>query len=390
MSSNRAAVVVVLLILVAGDGVVSQQPRELAPQPKPIQRRAATAAQIQLEQVREFIGINEAVKRFNVDGTGLTAAVLDTGVYAAHIDFDRGRKIAHQLNLTKENRGDRSNARDGHGHGTNVAGIIAANSLHRGVATGARLVAIKVFDDAGNGTFDTVREALDWLRGPEAAPHGISVVNLSLSDYANMTTDAGLEQDMLRVAIAALHNARIPVVVSAGNWYKREQKQGMTYPAILHETISAGSVYDAPGGTLSYPKYYDAQATARVAGQLTPFSQRLHESVGGRSRTDIFAPGAPVTATGIQDPTTGTSTQEGTSQAAPVTSGVILLMQQLYRRKFPNQLPEVSDIERWLREGARVEFDGDNEVDNVAHTQLSYPRLDAVRVLEVMSKELGL
>lgn len=370
--------------------VGSQEPHVLQPQPKPFQRGSGTPLQIQLEQVREFIRVNEAVRRFRVDGSGLTAAVIDTGVYAAHVDFGGGRRIAAQLNLTSDNGGDRSNALDGHGHGTNVAGIISANALHQGIATGSRLVAIKVFDNRGESTFDKVREGLDWIRGPEAAPHGISVVNLSLRDFGNSSTDAGSEPDALRASIAALRALRIPVVASAGNWYKHYERQGMTYPAILRETVSVGSVYDSMGGRLTYPDYFNAEASSRVAGQITPFSQRLHASVSVDSRTDIFAPGAPVTATGLNSPTSGESTQEGTSQAAPVTSGVILLMQQLYRRKFPNQLPTVDDVEKWLRAGAVMELDGDNERDNVAHTGLSYPRIDAVGALEAMSKELGI
>jgi len=164
----------------------------------------------------------------------------------------------------------------------------------------------------------------------------------------------------------------------------------MAYPAILRETISVGAVYDADGGTL--PPYGDgSKAHSRSAGQITPFTHRLHESINADCRTDIFAPGAPVTSTGLGGPK-AQSVEQGTSQAAPVTAGIVLLMQELYRKKFPGQLPAVNDLERWLREGGFDEVDGDNEADNVAHPQphKTYRRLDALGALRKMAQEIGI
>jgi subtilisin family serine protease len=338
----------------------------------------------QLEEVRQFIRVQEAMTRHAVDGTGMTAAVIDTGIYTAHVDF-QGR-IAAQVNLTPDNGGDRANANDGHGHGTNVAGIIAAGGLHTGIAPKARLVAIKVFDDKARGSFQTVLDALRWVDREGIAAYGISVVNVSITAQSTDTSDARWARDELRNAVAALRRKNVAVVVAAGNHYKRYGR-GMAMPAIFRETISVGSVYDADGGMLTYPN--GAVANSRKAGQLSPFSQRLPESVGGPARTDILAPGSPVTATGVADPSTGSSTQDGTSQAAPVTAGVVLLMQQLYRKKYAGQLPAVDDIERWLRTGSVEEVDGDNEDDNVTHTGAKYPRLDALGALDAVARDIG-
>jgi hypothetical protein len=104
--------------------------------------------------------------------------------------------------------------------------------------------------------------------------------------------------------------------------------------------------------------------------------------------TDIFAPGAPVTSSGISGPH-GESVQHGTSQATPVTTGVILLMQELYLRT-AGELPDVSDVVTWLRKGATVIHDGDDEDDNVSHTNLDFRRVDAPGALRAIRRHLEL
>jgi hypothetical protein len=121
----------------------------------------------------------------------------------------------------------------------------------------------------------------------------------------------------------------------------------MAYPAILSETVSVGAVYDADGGEVTYND--GAKALSRKPGHFTPFTQRLSDGTGGALRMDVFAPGAPITSTGLNNPKTGMSTQHGTSQASPVTSGVILSMQQWYTKTHGGRLPSVDEIETWLR-----------------------------------------
>jgi subtilisin family serine protease len=174
-------------------------------------------------------------------------------------------------------------------------------------------------------------------------------------------------------------------VIAAGNDYFRHgSRQGMGYPSILREAVSVGAVYDANEGSFSYGD----GAVARSTGpdRITPFSQRLHPEVNPNTRTDIFAPGAPVTSTGIQNDH-GESVQHGTSQATPVTAGVILLMQEFYHRT-TGQLPVVDDLVTWLRNGGVVITDGDDEDDNVAHTNLKFFRLDALSALEAVRRHL--
>jgi hypothetical protein len=177
----------------------------------------------------------------------------------------------------------------------------------------------------------------------------------------------------------------VAVVIAAGNdYFAHGSQQGMSFPAILRECISVGAVYDAPEGDFSYRS--GAKAFSTRAGQITPFSQRLHYSVNRNTRTDIFAPGAPVTSAGNQGEH-GESTQHGTSQATPVTVGLLLLMQEFYQR-VTGELPVVDDLVTWLRRGGVTIHDGDDEDDNVEHTSLNFLRADALSALDAVRRHL--
>ena len=121
-------------------------------------------------------------------------------------------------------------------------------------------------------------------------------------------------------------------------------------------------------------------------GRYCPFSQRLDAAIGKDCRTDIFAPGAPVTSSGILNDH-ASSVESGTSQATPVISGVILLMQQ-YHLRVTGRLPSIDDIERWLQVGGVAKKDGDGEDDNVLHTGVSFIRIDAQGAMSAMSQDL--
>ncbi len=77
-----------------------------------------------LVEVDEFVRASQARQLFQVSGQGLCAAVLDTGLNTAHVDF--AGRIAAVRNFTPDNDGKADDVSDGNGHGTNVAGIVLA------------------------------------------------------------------------------------------------------------------------------------------------------------------------------------------------------------------------------------------------------------------------
>lgn len=333
------------------------------------------------KEVDTLIRTVEARQAFKVSGAGLTVAVLDTGLRVTHEDFT-GR-VPAQRNFTADNEGNVNDASDHNGHGTNVGGIIVASGLHNGIATGASIIPLKVLSNDGGGSFAAVVEALNWVLDNHVK-YNITVVSLSLGNTANYPDDESFRDDNVTELIIRLRNLRIPVVIAAGNEYFRFREHGMSYPAIIRECVSVGAVYDANVGSRAYASGALAHSTA--ADRITPFSQRLHVTDHEECRTDIFAPGAPITSSGISS-NVGESIQDGTSQATPVISGVLLLMQEFYL-KTTRELPEVDFLVECLRNGAVQINDGDDEADNVPHTHQNFWRVDALGALDAVRRKL--
>jgi hypothetical protein len=93
-----------------------------------------------------------------------------------------------------------------------------------------------------------------------------------------------------------------------------------------------------------------------------------------------------VTSSGINGPH-GESVQHGTSQATPVTAGLLLLMQEFYKQR-KGQLPTVAQLINWLQRGGITILDGDDENDNVQHTKLNFLRADAISALDAVRRSL--
>jgi hypothetical protein len=332
-----------------------------------------------LTESSNLIRAGQARTAFGVDGAGLAVAVLDTGIRATHRDFTD--RIVIQQNYTLDNFGEVNNAADGNGQGTHVAGIIAANGTHTGIAPGADIAAIKVLNNAGSSEVSAILNGLDWVIANYETYH-ISVVNLSFSDGGNYTTKAA---DALSARIGTLRDLGIAVCAPAGDlFYYYACHQGMASPAIFADTVSVGAVYDADLGAAEYPDGAIARSTA--ADRVCAFTQRLHSSVHAQNRTDVFAPGADITSAGITSDTSS-ATAHGTGYATAMVSGVILLLQDYYL-SVTETMPTVDQLERWLRAGAVSVLDGDDEDDNVNNTQLIFPRVDALAALQAAEQEL--
>lgn len=360
----------------------SQTPDLIAPVDKPVVFDSPQLS-TSLQEVDILIQASKARADFQVDGSGLTVAVADTGLNAGHVDFS-GRVLT-QKNFTTDNGGDPDNADDGNSHGTNVAGIVAARKGdHEGVAPGAKIVPLKVLRNDGGGSFQAVDDALQWVIDHGQA-NKISVVCMSLGDSGNYSNDTQFGTDGIVAKLAKLRQMKVAVCIAAGNdYFTHSSQQGMAFPGILRHSVSVGAVYDAFEG----PFQYKSGAVAHVSApdHITPFSQRLHPDMSARCFTDIFGPGAPVTSSGVGGPN-AESVQHGTSQATPVVTGVLLLMQQLHLRE-TGRMPSVDELVEWMRRSAIRIFDGDDELNNVKPTKKEFLRVTAVGALDAIRRDL--
>ncbi|MEX0406792.1 S8 family serine peptidase [Aquibium sp. LZ166] len=359
------------------------------PMPIPPGSLSGGAAKLQelSEEAFSLIRLPEANEQFpGIDGSGMAAAVIDTGVRPTHQMFvlQGDSRIIKERNFSSENGGWADDAWDTHGHGSHVAGLIAGRELvvggfsSGGVAPGAGLVSVKILDRNGTGDLAALARSLVWLRRWNGANgRTVTAVNLSLGDPGNYVSEAdALRRNQIFRTISReidrMIRQDVVVVCAAGNAYHYYQAEGLAFPAIMRQTVSVGAVFDSDLGPYTHPSgLWSANA---AANKIVPYSQRL--SLANPGGTAVFAPGTHlISASHLSD--TGLSTLQGTSQSAPIVTGAVLRAQQLYK-SITNRLPAPADVRSWLVQSMTTLDDGDDSVQN---TGKHFPVLDLPQFL---------
>jgi subtilisin family serine protease len=279
------------------------------------------------------IGAAAARAAYNVDGTGMTVAVIDTGVDYNNVALGSGLGAGYKVIAGYDFADNTSNPMaTSSQHGTAIAGLIGSDlPSDLGVAPAVKIVALRVTDDTNTASLNNVANALQWVIDNHAQYH-ITAVNMSLSDGGNyaqnwFAADGGTGQQVTSL-IGQLTAMNIPVIAATGNSFNGIQGEG--FAAIVAGTISV--------------------TATDLSGNLLPNAQRLGLAIGGASATTIAAPGEGLTAPSGDS---GTSTVEGTSFAAALVTGGVTLLQEIYQSRF-GALPTVAQIKTWLQEGSNL------------------------------------
>lgn len=189
-----------------------------------------------LDHSGQLIGAPEVWQRTDpagepVTGAGMTVAILDTGVDYRHPDLGGGFGPGHKVVAGHDFVNGDTDPMDDNGHGTHVAGIVAADGAVRGVAPDARLTAYKVLGEDGSGQVSDILAGLDAAVSP-ANPYRADVVNLSLSGPGDGT-------DPLSLAASLVARTGVVVVASAGN--VGPAPQSVRSPAVADGVLAVGA-----------------------------------------------------------------------------------------------------------------------------------------------------
>ncbi|TFF68225.1 hypothetical protein EU520_00690 [Candidatus Thorarchaeota archaeon] len=225
----------------------------------------------------------------NVAGNGVKVAILDTGIDYGHPDLDDVYAGGYDF---VDNDND---PKDGNGHGTHCAGIVAAEDNGEGVigvAPMASVYAVRVLDDRGSGYTSDIIAGIDW-----AVDNGMDVVSMSLG--------GGSYDSAFDNAINQAYSAGVVVVAASGN----DGTGTISYPAAYTNAIAVGAI-DSSHNLASFSNYGDEQ--------------------------EVVAPGVNIYSTMPTYRVTLTSwwygysmnydQMSGTSMACPMVAGVVALI----------------------------------------------------------------
>ncbi|WP_285101953.1 S8 family peptidase [Promicromonospora sp. MEB111] len=211
-------------------------------------------------------------------GSGVTAYIVDTGILTTHEDFG-GRAVSGTDTVDNDD-----DATDCAGHGTHVAGTVGGSAY--GVAKDVSLVAVRVLDCGGSGTYDGVIAGIDWVTADHQA--GEPAV-------ANMSLGGGFSQAVNDAVSEAVADG-VTFALAAGNDYAADACDGS--PGSTPEALTVGATEDT-----------DARA--------------VYSNIG--TCVDLFAPGTDITSAWYTGDT-ATNTISGTSMATPHVAGAAALV----------------------------------------------------------------
>jgi len=291
-------------------------------------------------------------EQLGLSGDGQTVVVIDSGIAYNHLaltgQFVGGWDFSEQDYDPFDDPSSQS------GHGSKVAGILSADdSVRPGIAPGADIISLRVYDDNGQLFVSRVEEALNWvIANRDTFTNPITTVNLSMSAEWNDTVLplwAPFEYEL-----RTLEEAGVFVAVSAGNGFQDYGTPGLSYPAASPHVVPVMSI-DANGELSEFSQRHPSAIAARGSSLLSTIPDHLGNNNG---QGDDWAPA------------------NGTSFAAPQIAGASMLIREAMQNLGMTNINREVIYDHML--ATSVEFFDDA-------TQQNYRRIDLDAALLALS-----
>lgn len=251
----------------------------------------------------KYIQVSKLWKK-GYTGKGIKVAILDTGVDRTHPDLKGNVRggVSFVKGIKSYN--------DDHGHGTHVAGIIAAKNNkigYVGVAPDAQIYAVKVLNKNGEGTVNDIVKGLNW-----SIQNHMNIINMSLGLTVDEIGKKNFE--LLDQTIKKAYSKGILIVAAAGNDGTKE----INYPANFRNVIAVGALVEN-----------EKNAQGKI------YHKRDDYSNYGR-KLEFSAPGSFVFSTyprnmvPVWTEDRGYEMMSGTSMASPYVAGFLAVLKQRY------------------------------------------------------------
>jgi serine protease AprX len=283
-------------------------------------------------------------------GNGVTIAIVDTGIYSHQ---DLSGRIINFVDFIN----NRPDPYDDNGHGTHCAGDAAGNgaassSKYAGPAPEANLIGVKVLNNMGSGSLETVMDGVEWcIQYNENNPaNKIDIISMSLGSTAQQFDDENSDP-MVKIVEEAWASG-IVVCVAAGN--EGPEARTIASPGISDQVITVGALDDG-----------DTPET-RSDDDVASFSSR-GPTIYNTTKPDILAPGVNIVSlrspNSYLDKLQRSSRVEndyfvlsGTSMATPICAGIVALIKQQDPTLSPQQVKDL------LKKGADLWRDKEDNI----------------------------
>jgi hypothetical protein len=298
------------------------------------------------------------IQNQNLTGKGQTVCILDTGVDFTHPDL-QGQNVTCNIDcISGANCFSNCSLGDNNGHGTHVAGIVAANGSIKGVAPGAKIASVTVCNTSGCWNND-IEAGIQWCINNQEN-YNISVISMSFGGQIKYSNYCDNSDNEIAQGIDNAVNQNIFVTVATGN---EAWKDGIASPACIKNSTRIGNLYDKNMGEINWN------------GTCTDSNTFIDKIVCHTNRASFFSDifftyGAIINSTYINQ---GYEELGGTSMSTPMAAGMIAILKQ-YKKQESNKTLTNEEIKEIL-------YNSSEKINDTEGTQTNFSKLNSLNII---------